>query len=390
MSDANRVALIYAEETTYGTPPGGTYQALRITGETLAPTVTYTQSAELRADRQVADRIRTNIGGGGPINFEMSYGGLDTLLEATLQSIDWTATVTVTATDISAAASDNSFNSAGAGFTNLVENQWIKVSGFTGASTTANGLWKIVDKVSASKIIVAGKAALIDDAAGESVTILQGAYITNGTEQRSFTFEREYADLSNMFEQFPGSIPESMALTIQAGSLITGSITLLSKNGIPTSSTDAGAVTAAPTNDVMNAIDNVNVVFEGSIAAAGVQKLISIGINIANNLRARNAISVLGADSIGSGQFNLTGTMTADHQTATRMTKLTGNTPSQFAFVVNDAAGNTYVIDVPQMKFTQGQRPATAINTDVIEELSWEAYRDPVELVTMRIARFAA
>ncbi len=68
-ADANVVDLRYAKESTFGTPPGGTYTEVRYTGESLKQTTDTTLSNEIRSDRATSDIIRTNVGaytGGGP------------------------------------------------------------------------------------------------------------------------------------------------------------------------------------------------------------------------------------------------------------------------------------------------------------------------------------
>lgn len=83
-------------------------------------------------------------------------------------------TVTMTATTISAAASDNSFNDSADGFiaTGFAEGDRVGSEGFTG--DTANNIFVgTIETLTASKMIIASPEGdvLIDDAEGESVTI---------------------------------------------------------------------------------------------------------------------------------------------------------------------------------------------------------------------------
>lgn len=94
----------------------------------------------------------------------------DELLEVSKPS----ATVTKTATTISAAAADNSYNDSGSGFltAGFAVGDQIRVTGFTG--NTANNLFSArITAVTAAKITIGGAegSAIVDDAAGESVTI---------------------------------------------------------------------------------------------------------------------------------------------------------------------------------------------------------------------------
>ena len=84
------------------------------------------------------------------------------------------STTTITAGTISAAAADNSFNDSGSGFVTagFAVNDRVKVSGFTG--NTANNIFvATVTAVTAGKLTIGGADGdvIVDDAAGESVTI---------------------------------------------------------------------------------------------------------------------------------------------------------------------------------------------------------------------------
>src|SRR6185369_3011806 len=72
MSDSNRIRLSYALETTYATPPTGTYTDLRITGESLKADTNTVSSQELRSDRNIPDNVRVGFGATGDVNFELS------------------------------------------------------------------------------------------------------------------------------------------------------------------------------------------------------------------------------------------------------------------------------------------------------------------------------
>lgn len=86
------------------------------------------------------------------------------------------ATVTKTATTISAQASDNSFNDSGNGFVaaGFTTGKAVKVTGFTGNAAN-NIVSGVVTAVTAGKLTIGGTDGdvIVDDAAGESVTITQ-------------------------------------------------------------------------------------------------------------------------------------------------------------------------------------------------------------------------
>jgi len=84
------------------------------------------------------------------------------------------SSVTITATTLSAQASDNSFNDSGSGFVaaGFAVGKQVRVQGFTGNS--ANNIFSgTITALTAGKMTIGGTDGdvIVDDAAGESVTI---------------------------------------------------------------------------------------------------------------------------------------------------------------------------------------------------------------------------
>ena len=84
MSDSNLVSVAIAAESTFGTAPTSGYKFLRYTGESLQYNINNTQSAEIRNDRNVSDMVRTDASASGDLNFELTYGTFDDLLEGVM------------------------------------------------------------------------------------------------------------------------------------------------------------------------------------------------------------------------------------------------------------------------------------------------------------------
>src|SRR5687768_12083814 len=104
---------------------------------------------------------------------QLTAAGTLTGAEAVAISV-LSTTVTVTAATISAVASDNSYNDSGNGFlaAGFAVGNRVKVTGFTG--TVANNIYSgVVTAATASKLTIGGTDGdvIVDDAAGESVTI---------------------------------------------------------------------------------------------------------------------------------------------------------------------------------------------------------------------------
>mgnify|MGYP000418453414 CR=1 FL=1 len=188
MSDTSRVQLASLEETVYGVTPATAMTNKRMVSESLKYNIGTDVSAEIRADRQTSDLIQTSFDAGGDVNIEMSFGSYDDWLESALYSA-FTTAITVSLTDISALASDNSINTAAGDFTaeNINVGQWIRIGGFTGAGIIVNNTFGKVVSVTAGKIILSG-ITLVDDAAGENISN-KGSMFRKGVIEKSFSLE---------------------------------------------------------------------------------------------------------------------------------------------------------------------------------------------------------
>lgn len=384
MSDANRLQIAYVKESTYGVHPGGAMQIARITSEGLKPDTGYIFSNELRSDRQRADLIRNDIGASGPLNFELSYLTFHDWMEAVLQST-WVSSASIDAADtgIAAVASGNKFTHATAwANTPTAAGLWIRVTGF--ATAANNGYFKIVSRTS-TEIVVSG-GTLVNESAGPAVTILQGGVLTNGTTQSSYSIERTYADLSSELVNYPGCVFDSMSLTVNTDGILVGSFGIIGAREVSATASSGSSYGAATTTPVMNSIDDVVAIQEG-LATLGVT---GFTINVANNLRKRKEVANLGAVSIGAGTIDVTGSLTAYYTSKTIVDKLLNDTATSLQLIAEDSAGNGYVFDFSQVKYSEGRRVGGGINTDVTMEMQWSAYRDPTELTTIRIYRFTA
>jgi hypothetical protein len=353
MSDSDRIQLSYAKEETYGTPPATAYQIMRATSESLHQETSVITSAELRADRQIPDVVRSNLSAAGDISTELSYSFED-FFESGLMSAGWSTQipfVSDTGTEISmdedggTAAGDARITFASTrDLSGVSVGMWLKTSGF--AASANNGYFKItaVDDENDRIDIATGGRTLVDSAAPETtVTLKAGAQIVNGTTQSSYTIEKKYTDLSTNFAHYYGMMVDSMSLNVSTESMVTGGFTFIGSKALSntaTHSTADPAYTDATTKDVMNSIDDVTGVMEST--AYTHSNITAFSLNIANNLRPRLQVGTLGAVSIGTGTCNVTGTLQAYY---------------------NDKA---------------------------LFDISWEAVMDDTEGITVRVIKFDA
>ncbi|WP_264801604.1 phage tail tube protein, partial [Acetobacter nitrogenifigens] len=84
----NDTSLDFALETTYGTAPGGNYQALRFTSETLARQDSTSRPDEINAVREVSQSVLTQVSASGTISGPLATGCFDDFLAGVMGG-DW-------------------------------------------------------------------------------------------------------------------------------------------------------------------------------------------------------------------------------------------------------------------------------------------------------------
>lgn len=380
-ADTNRIKLSYVKEVTYGASPGTQLTDLRYVSESLMLETSTVQSNEIRSDRQISDIIRVGIESSGDIAGEFSYGSYDEFLRASLMSSAWAAAVTITNSTTSAASGDNSFNDSGSGFGALVVGQWIKASSFSNAAN--NGYFKIVTKTTAKITVVGG--TLVTEAAGAPRTIYLGEQITNGTTLDSFTIEKHFTDLTNIFQTFGGMVFNLWKLEVTKESILTTSFGLLGGSmDDPSATTGTGSNVAVGTTPVFSATDNVLKFFEENVLTS----ITSCTIDLNNNLRTRQIVGTLGPISAGSGSCNISGTLQLYLANNGMIAKYLAMTTTSVAMIIRDSSLAAYVIELPAIKLTGGQTVAGGQNQDVIADFNFAAFRDATEGVMIRIVRF--
>lgn len=85
IAETSQTRLAIIPEVNYGaTPATPAFTKVRYTGDSLKHKRGNVSSQEVRPDRNVTDLIQVSGGAEGGINFELSYGAFDTLIEAVL------------------------------------------------------------------------------------------------------------------------------------------------------------------------------------------------------------------------------------------------------------------------------------------------------------------
>lgn len=286
--NSSQTRLAHIAETTWGTAPATpVFVNLRYTSESLNANIENVVSNEIRADRNVADLIQVGQSAGGNVNFELSAGTFDTLIESLMYST-WSTNV-----------------------------------------------------------------------------------IKNGVTEKSVTLEKTFeGGTTDQYHRFAGAIVNNMTLAMQVGQIVTGSFGFVAKNVTQATTAIAGSsYTAVNTNAVMNAASNF-----GSLTITGSTgpELISLNLNVSNNLRVQQAIGSVAARGVTSGRFVVTGDLTAYFESAELYTMFLAGTAADLNFTLTDSAGKSYAFAIGNLKFSNCEIVAGGNDQDVMVKMDFQ------------------
>ncbi len=428
-ADANRTGVSFAEETRdspedgfpldWGVDPvlisdagGVSYPGAqpslidtRFTGAPLEYEKQTVESDEINPDRNVVDLIEVGANAQGSTGFELSYAGMDSFIKAGLHATDndWGTPGAFTgaggAGDIQFTATGNLLDAATASFIvtlGLKPGMIIYIK--DGAGTTLNaanaGYFKIVAVNSATQLEIAGIAkswtTLVDQDSMDSV--LSASNARNGTSEWSYVIEERFEDIG-VFIVHTGMEVGQLDLSFASRSIVTGGLTWRGRDSAAlTATVDAGGgYTAAATNAVMNATSNVGVVRAGSTELDC--KIKQLNLSVANQLRGRDAVGCRTDVSIGRGECQVTGEIQAYFEDKTLWDQARTHASTSLLWQVTDAAGNSYVFDIPTLKWGSPRNPIPGKNNDVMLTLPFQGIKTTAadgELYTMQVSKFAA
>jgi hypothetical protein len=387
MSSANSAKLKYIEETVFATTPAAALQLIPATNIGLNATINTTQSAQISSTRATLDTVRTDGSSGGDIGFEAQYGTYDAFWEGAFAS-DFLAGQTLTATDISAAAGDNSFNSVAAAFdtAQITPGTIIKVSGFV--ATANNTLWEVVSCTTA-KIIVTG-GTVTTEAAGASVTI-KAKDLRDGSTRKSYSLEVEYSDHSPVnYSAYVGQVVSSASLTSATGSIVNGSFTFSGTEATHSTSTiGTGADLSILSNEVFSPTGSIGTIFKGGSALTGVC-VSSIGLTINANTRPNTCLGSLFPANVVLGGFSAQLDLNLYFNEITYLNDFINGTETSLRWSYTDTSGNTVCFYAPRIKANTATIDNIADDQDIMQTIQFEVLYDTTLGFALQMSTFAA
>lgn len=386
--ETSEVTMSFALESAWGTAPATTFDALRITGESLSGQKQRTRPNEITQNRVVAPGVTQQESASGGINWNLSYGTFDKLFQLALGG-DWSAPLVLDsiAADIAFVAAGNKMTSTLANkFANISVGQWIRVYGATASGGVNNGFYRVAAKTSETDITLAGKTVVNETASGGNIKI-RGGMLRNGNLVKSAFIQKRFA--SNVWLRYPGSIITGMTLQGGVGQPFTGSFQVSSQQEL-NQTTDAatGGVTAAPTGRFFDGVGGFGGVQIDDTPVAAVVN--SVQFNFTREGAGMDyGMGSSAAQGARWGQLMPAGQLEIYFKDFTLYTLFKNETRSRVASRAQDPDGNAYIFTLSGANLMNPQIVAGGPNQPVMARFEIEGANDP-SATAVQFDRFPA
>lgn len=410
--DANLCDLHILEQTAKGSIPAAAMTKVRFTSETLKGNRNRRDSGEIRSDGQIAGLMELSAEQVGGFSFAMAASALagsgDTvmndLLRAVLLASGWSTPQSAGGLDdVTVDSSVGTFATAtGATFDSFTVGKWIRVEGFTdqsgagGVNAAANnGHYRVVGRTG-MVLTVSPAPPVAVETPQDSITLTESAHVVNaGTPSRSyFTLERSITlpDGSTQYLAWQDCVPAVMNLEITAEQEVSGSFEFMGGRELAfaSASRGTGAAIAANTNPILTASVDVGTVLIDGVAQTDAI-INSISFSVGKSLRRLAGIGHMWGAGVGTGAWDVTGTIGIYFADTALYNKFVGNQGICVAVPLSDDNGNVYYITFNNLLLNdESGINVTGQDQDLIETLSFVGAKDAVFGHTIQFDFFEA
>lgn len=232
--------------------------------------------------------------------------------------------------------------------------------------------------------------------AAPGVVVIKGSILRNPGDvseitPQSFTLQQSFNDVDKHFIQ-NGMRVGTYSLDVSTGAIVTGTMNFQGKETSVLLNDKLGTAPYIPlestATEVMNATTNVGTLTKNGLPLASAIQ--SITLEGDASLRNQNAVGSKFPRGIGTGRFNLTGTMTAYFETLDLYTDFLNHQTISIGWDFIDQDSNVYFYTIPAIKITSDPVNPTGIDEDVVEEMEWSALRDPATQCMIQVDRFSS
>jgi len=250
------------------------------------------------------------------------------------------------------------------------------------ANAENNNTFRVVSVGSNFLQLEDGALASDDDSTTTAAISISANYIRNGNEDApGVHIERGFTDIGK-YESFIGGILNSLAITIPAETEITMTASYIGQNVITGNASVAGTVTPAAGETPISAAT-----VPGQIYANGVKiaDLSSLDFTIGNNLRDKPVIGSSFGLRRGDGYTDITGSLEAYTGDNDLFDNYLAHGDLSLEIPIPGTDGRQAMVYLPRIKQNDNNKGAPSANSDVMQSVSWKAFRPADKDFTVQI-----
>jgi hypothetical protein len=338
-----------AEATAEFTP-------IRFNTSDLTRDTTQIDSDEINDARQREKSRQGTYSIAGSIAANLSFASHDYLMQAAFQNT-WTSQVTITAGTIAAVAATNDFTDSGNGFVaaGFAVGDLVTISGFSGGFAAGGVDFKIT-AIAAGVMTIGGTDgdAIIDDAAGEDVTIATaGDFLDVGATPPVISLLRRNTDTGvDMLYRSCRLADLGLAVVLNQSAILTNAVVGESAENY---TVPVGATFNAATSSEMM----VPTIGYMQDAETALTYLTDYNVDFSNNMNPLFSLFQRNAYSVENGVFTAGGSMSAYQPDSTLLDKFLDETQTDHIIKLLDLDGNWYRVILPDTIYTQLSDPVS-------------------------------
>jgi len=215
------------------------------------------------------------------------------------------------------------------------------------------------------------------------------AQIEPSTTKVQFAVEVRFPDPINagefLYQRYVNCLVDSMSISADPENPVTATFTLMGSlpaAGFTDESIIAGATYEYPaTTDVYRGPDFLTIQI-GSITAA-LPCMNTLSLNLSANSRGQKCLGTLGNKDILVGQRSPDGNASVYYTSNDLLNAMEAQTEFKLTVEMLTSAGSYFAIEQPRCKLTQDPVVATGTNTDVMDDIAWQASYDTTATTSM-------
>ena len=213
--------------------------------------------------------------------------------------------------------------------------------------------------------------------------------LKNGVTEKSHTLEVTYeTGTTDAYHRFKGAIANTLSLSMDSQSLVTGSFGFIAKEFEQAEAAIASSTyTAVNSNPIVNTSTGF-----ASLAVTGLTSpaVTSLTLDISNNITPALVLGSKFAREHIAGQFSVTGTMSLYFENDEAMTIALADTVADLTFKVGGASELNYVFVLGSIKLGNPTVTAGGADQPLILEVPFTGIYDSSDAATLKITRTPA